>query len=67
MHAITTGIKKPGVQIASGVMYENETWNYTALDSALEPAIQKKIKVYSNPIAISGGKEKHLLTAASLQ
>ena len=29
------------LSLASGVMYETETWNYTAVDSSLKPAIQK--------------------------
>ena len=49
LHRLTTGVnarynhwnkKNQEFSFASGVMYENETWNYTAVDSALKPAIQ---------------------------
>ncbi|MEO7490419.1 MAG: DUF481 domain-containing protein [Ferruginibacter sp.] len=49
LHRLTTGLNarynywnknNQEFSVASGVMYESETWNYTAVDSALKPAIQ---------------------------
>ncbi|CAN5651075.1 hypothetical protein BH11BAC5_BH11BAC5_44810 [soil metagenome] len=49
LHRLTTGLNarynywnknNQEFSVASGVMYESETWNYTGVDSALKPAIQ---------------------------
>lgn len=39
-------IKNREISMASGIMYENELWNYTAVDSAQKPVIQKNKTVH---------------------